>query len=205
MLMCKLRYFVKCAESTFCSLSLPGFGNVVISWGGERDGDGVTSISREGRWKQCVFISFSVRHWKLAQTDVTCFEQVCNLPVFPEMGELQSCNCPAVRAGAWQRFGLNWKWIMLFDYFMLLIPASLLPVPQDTRTNETCWRRGPWKFRKIRMVLNGLFGSVHVQDSPCPSLKSQSPATLEKVSVLKNIWVSMLLTLDNGFKKILPS
>lgn len=67
---------------------------------------------KEGRWKQCVFLSFCVRHWKLAQTDVRYFERVYNLPVLPEMGKLWSCNCSAVRAGAWQRFGLNWKWVI---------------------------------------------------------------------------------------------
>ena len=123
---------------------------------------------KEERWKQYVFLSVS-EYWKLAQTDVRHFQWVCNQPALPKMGELQSCNCPAMRAGAWQIFCLNWRWLVPFDSFMILIPPSFLPVPQGTRTNETYWRRGPWKFRKIRMVLSGLFVSVHVQDSP-PSL-----------------------------------
>lgn len=36
MLMCKSRYIAKCAESTLCSLSLPGFRNV-FSWQRETD------------------------------------------------------------------------------------------------------------------------------------------------------------------------
>lgn len=60
-------------------------------------------------------------------------------------------------------------------------------VPQGTRTSEIYWSRGPWKLRLLGMVLNELFWSVHVQDSPSPSVKSESPATLEEVSVHKNI------------------
>lgn len=41
MLMCKSRYIAKCAESTFCSLSLPGFGNVVFSCGGRETETGL--------------------------------------------------------------------------------------------------------------------------------------------------------------------
>lgn len=60
MLMCKSRYFAKCAESTLGSLSLPGFGSRGVSWGREGGGDRVTSIwRREGASN--ALVSFCVR------------------------------------------------------------------------------------------------------------------------------------------------
>lgn len=72
MLMCKLRYFAKGAESTFCSLSLPAFGNVVVSQGAERKGDGAISISRrEGGSNVSFFVSVSdIENWLRLMSDI---------------------------------------------------------------------------------------------------------------------------------------
>lgn len=42
------------------------------------------------------------------------------------------------------------------------------------------------EMRVIGMVVNELFWSVHVQNSLFPSVKSESPAALEEVSVHKH-------------------
>lgn len=58
MLMCKLGYLAKCAESTFCRLSLSVSGNVVVSQ--REDGYGVNS-RREGRAYVSLFLSVPQR------------------------------------------------------------------------------------------------------------------------------------------------
>jgi len=71
MLICKSRDFAKCAESTFCSLALPGFGNVVVSWDGERDGNGVTSTSRrKGGSNMSFFLYQSIENWLRLMSDI---------------------------------------------------------------------------------------------------------------------------------------
>lgn len=94
---------------------------------------------------------------------------------------------------------LNWSWATVSHPFMFLTPNSLLSGPPSPGTNETCWRK------KIRIVLNGLFGSVYVLDSMSAWVKPQPPAALEEGGMLKDIWASRPLTLGNGLKKVLPS
>lgn len=94
---------------------------------------------------------------------------------------------------------LNWSWATVSHPFMFLTLTSLLSGPPSPGTNETCWRR------KIRIVLNGLFGSVYVLNSMSAWVKPQPPAALEEGGMLKDIWDSRPLTLGNGLKKVLPS
>lgn len=56
MVMCKLRCFAKCAESTFWSQSLPGFGN-----GAGREKETGLPLSQGGK-VEAMCLYFCVRH-----------------------------------------------------------------------------------------------------------------------------------------------
>lgn len=136
---------------------------------------------KEGRWKQCVFISFCVRHRKLAQTDVRYFEQDCNLPVLPEMGKLWSFLLPCSKSRSLAKIWLELEVGNTVCFFHDSDTSFPPPSASGYQDKWSLLEQGSMEIQE------NWDGPVHVQDSPCLSVKSQSPATLEEVNVLNNI------------------
>lgn len=136
MLMCKSRYFAKCAESIFCSLSLPGW--MFLGAGREMEMGLPPSQGGKGEAK-C--LSFCVRPWAVPRTDVRYFEQVCHPPVLPETAGVGTVTAP------WESGSLAKAWLELEvgnTVWFFHESDSSFPLPSATGYQDkwNLWEKG---------------------------------------------------------------
>lgn len=174
----------------------------VWKWGREREGDRITSVSRrEGGSNVSLFLCQAL---KTGSDWCQIFWAGLQPASPPRDGQIAELWLPCSESGSlvktWLELEVGNTIGFFHDSDASFFPSSANVVPGQMKL---IGEGVPGNSGKLGWSWMDYLGLSMFRLGPVPQW-NQCPATLGEISVLKDIWTSWLLTLDSGFKKILP-